>query len=318
MVCYIALRFCIQAGVSAQTMTDYDGNIFPTITIGTQVWMMENLKVKHYNNGDPVSEIPDSVNWVNQSAGAWCYFDNIQANGDVYGLLYNGFAITDPRGISPPGWHVPSDDDWKQLEIFLGMSQATADLTGWRGNDEGAKLKETDTLHWKWPTGNAATNVSGFTALGNGWRNHFNPPGYTSFVNLTHTGQWWTSSAFNSELWIRNLCVYHTDVYRTHYPMQHGCAIRLVMDFPVGMHDMKGDSQIQLYPNPSGGKFTIWLNGHFPAQVVISDLYGREILNQMLWSNTNNIDISQLPQTLYLVTISTNEGTSVRKLFIAK
>ena len=212
----------------AQTATDYDGNVYHIVTIGTQAWTLENLKVKHYNNGDLVPEVQDSDSWINQASGAWCSFDNITNNGAVYGCLYNGYAVTDSRGLAPPGCHIPTDAEWKTLEMYLGMTQATADLTDWRGADEGAKLKETDTIHWKWPTGNAATNSSGFTALGGGWRDHFNPVGYPSFVNLTNTGQWWTSGLYNSELWIRNLCVYHTDVYRTHYPKAHGCSVRCI------------------------------------------------------------------------------------------
>ncbi len=182
-------------------------NIYHTVTIGTQVWMLENLKVTHYRNGDSIPEIRDSIPWVNQTTGAWSYFNNHPGSGAVYGCLYNGHAVTDSRGLAPLGWHIPSDEEWKTLEIYLGMSPGIANNTDYRGTDQGAQLKETDTVHWQWPTGNAATNSSGFTALGGGWRLHQNYPGYASFNNITATGQWWSSSPKGTELWMRNLCV---------------------------------------------------------------------------------------------------------------
>ncbi|HDS01520.1 MAG TPA: hypothetical protein ENO07_05815, partial [candidate division Zixibacteria bacterium] len=151
------------------TVTDIDGNVYQTVLIGDQCWMMENLKVTHYRNGDPIPEVTDGGSWGMLSTGAYCNYDNNESYVAVYGRLYNWYAAADSRNIAPDGWHVPSDAEWKQLEMYLGMSQADADATGWRGTDEGGKLKEADTTHWQSPN-NGATNESGFTALPGGYR----------------------------------------------------------------------------------------------------------------------------------------------------
>lgn len=291
----------------SQIVTDYDGNVYATVTIGTQVWMKENLKVTHYQNGDSIAEVRDSTDWINQTSGSWCYFNNDSANGSEYGLLYNGYSVTDPRGIAPIGWHMPSDAEWKSLEMYLGMPQATTNLTDWRGANEGAMLKELDTIHWKWPTGNAATNSTGFTAFGSGWRDHFNPPGYTSFVNLTNTGQWWTSTLYNTELWMRNLCVYHTDIYRTHYPKQHGCAIRLIKDFSTGMNEINEDAEFKIFPNPASTTLNIQINILAKAQLKIINALGQEIMSKLLHNGKNIIDVSQLDNGIYFSYVTNND-----------
>ncbi len=116
-----------------------------TVTIGSQVWMLKNLDVDHYRNGDPIRHCVSEVEWLDvedKREGAWCYFDNDLANGEIYGKLYNGFAVNDPRGLASAGWHIPSDAEWKELEMCLGMTQSEANSTGWRGTDEGGKAKD--------------------------------------------------------------------------------------------------------------------------------------------------------------------------------
>jgi uncharacterized protein (TIGR02145 family) len=122
-------------------VTDIDGNVYQTVTIGAQVWMAENLKVTHYRNGDPIPNVTDTAAWEGLSTGAYCEYDNDINNVATYGRLYNWYAVDDSRGLAPEGWHVPSDDEWKQLEMYLGMSQSEADDYGWRGTDEGGEVK---------------------------------------------------------------------------------------------------------------------------------------------------------------------------------
>ena len=288
----------------AQTATDRDGNVYQSIQIGNQIWMKENLKVKHYLNGDSINEVKDSNAWIAQNTGAWCTFNNLARVGNTYGLLYNGFTITDPRGLAPKGWHIPSEAEWQALEMFLGMSSATSKLSDWRGSNEGAMLKETDTMHWIWPTGNAASNSSGFTALGSGWRNHFNPAGYTSFINLRNTGQWWTSSAYGTDLWMRNLCVYHTDVYRTHYPKQHGCAIRCIKDSPSSIKQEQNPEAFILFPNPASNDLNIQVNTAENYTLCLFDAQGQMVLSQELISGLNLINISNIKPGLLTAQMS--------------
>ena len=151
------------------TVTDIDGNVYQTVKIGNKVWMAENLKVTHYRNGDPIPNVVERSAWTALSTGAYCNYDNDTAIAAVYGRLYNWYAIDDSRNITPAGWHVATEEEWQQLEVSIGISPATADSLGKHGTDEGGKLKEVDTTHWRSPN-TGATNESGFTALPGGGR----------------------------------------------------------------------------------------------------------------------------------------------------
>ena len=122
------------------TVTDIDGNVYQTVTIGTQEWMAENLKVTHYRNGDPIQLVTDDSSWSNLSTGAYCDYDNDGDNVAVYGRLYNWFAVNDSRAIAPAGWHVATAADWQTLIDILG-GDAVA----------GGKMKEAGTAHWLAP-----------------------------------------------------------------------------------------------------------------------------------------------------------------------
>lgn len=133
--------------------------ISKTIKIGTQTWMKKNLDVNKYKNGDPIPQVTDSVAWAALTTGAYCYFNNDSATyAATYGKLYNWYAVNDPRGLAPAGWHVPSDKEWTTLTDFLGGDSIA-----------GGKLKETGLLHWRSPN-KGATNTTGFTALPGGFR----------------------------------------------------------------------------------------------------------------------------------------------------
>ncbi|WP_171595870.1 FISUMP domain-containing protein [Marinifilum caeruleilacunae] len=160
----------------AGTIADVDGNQYETVVIGSQIWMAENLKTTHYRNGDP---IPTVDNWINHTSGAYCYYDNDESNADIYGALYNYYAIDDERNICPEGWHVPSDEEFKMLEETLGGEMVA-----------GGEMKEEGLLHWDSPN-EGATNSSGFTALPAGcrWTNPDNP-----FQGLGERACFWTST----------------------------------------------------------------------------------------------------------------------------
>ncbi len=177
------------------TVTDIDANTYTTVVIGSQEWMMENLKVTRYANGDPIQHVTGNAAWNNMNVavdkGATCNYSNDASNVATYGRLYNWYAASDARSIAPAGFRVPSRDDWTALETYLGS-------TG-NGNGIGRKMKETGTMHWMSP--NDATNVSGLTALPGGYRSQGG-----SFVGLgerarlastTITGGW----AYHRELY---------------------------------------------------------------------------------------------------------------------
>ena len=207
-------------------MVDYDGNVYQVVKIGSQCWMMENLKVTHYRNGDPIPNVTDDSEWEALSTGAYCEYDNDPANVATYGRLYNWYAVDDNRNIAPEGWHVPTDEEWKQLEMYLGMSQVEADGGGWRGTDEGGKLKEAGYDHWYDPN-EGATNESGFTALPGGVRFNNGP-----FSSMGQSANFWSSTLYsNDRAWRRLLDMGSSQVHRNAgYQKHYGISIRCVKD----------------------------------------------------------------------------------------
>ena len=134
----------------ASGLVDIDGNNYPVVKIGNQIWMKENLRVSRYRNGYSIPNITNNYEWSNQTSGAW----NINQDVTIYGKLYNWFAVSDNRGLCPFGWHIPSNDEWITLTNFFGGESVA-----------GAKLKAT-TL---WYSNEGSTNESGFTAFANGF-----------------------------------------------------------------------------------------------------------------------------------------------------
>ena len=96
---------------------------YKSVIIGKQEWMVENLNDNHFRNGNPILEAKSEEEWIKagkEQSPAWCYYDNEPENGEKYGKLYNWYAVNDPRGLAPEGWHIPSDDEWSQLIDFCG------------------------------------------------------------------------------------------------------------------------------------------------------------------------------------------------------
>ncbi len=192
-------------------VTDKDGNVYKTVTIGNQVWMAENLNVTQYRNGDPIPEVQDKEEWDNLTTGAWCWYENNSANGTTYGRLYNWFAVNDPRGLAPEGWHIPSSDEWNKLTDNFGGAETA-----------GAKLKTTS----GWDNGGNGDNKSGFSAIPGGYRTH---DGY--FSNMGRNALFWTSTEFNTtNAWFRNVIGSITDVYAPNYGKDFGLSVRCVKD----------------------------------------------------------------------------------------
>ncbi|MCP4706197.1 MAG: hypothetical protein GY865_16500 [candidate division Zixibacteria bacterium] len=210
---------------STNTITDIDGNVYEIITIGTQIWMADNLKVTRYRNGDTIPNVPEGEVWSGLSSGGYCNYYDDEEMIAVYGRLYNGYSVNDSRNIAPEGWHVPTDEEWKQMEIYLGMSQAEADATGWRGTDEGGKLKETGTAHWGSPNA-GATNESRFTALPGGYR-FINGV----FMNFGFRSGFWSSAENKgSNEWHRILDHNYSQIYHYYYDQRYGFSVRCVKD----------------------------------------------------------------------------------------
>ena len=202
-------------GITPSTVTDIDGNIYHTITIGTQVWMVENLKTTKYRDGTSIPNVSNNTAWSNLTTGAYSDYNNTQSISATYGRLYNWYAATDAHNIAPAGWHIPSDAEWTTLTTYLGGEYVA-----------GGKLKETDTTHWESPN-YGATNESGFTALPGGVR--YNSGGFNW---LYEHGYWWTSTEINSSLaWFWRLDYSGSNDERMNfYNKNAGLSVRCIMD----------------------------------------------------------------------------------------
>jgi uncharacterized protein (TIGR02145 family) len=204
----------------------FDGYTYKVVKIGTQCWFAENLRSEHYNNGDRIPGALSDATWSTTKAGAQAYYDNDAVNLAVYERLYNWYAVDDDRGLCPSGWHVPSDDQWKVMEMHLGMSEADANSVGHRGaaQNVGGQMKEAGTAHWDSPN-TGANNSSGFTGLGHVYRETSG-----GFANLLDYGAFWSSSPSGGSAWARLLCSDYAGLGRNASYQRNGFAVRCVKD----------------------------------------------------------------------------------------
>lgn len=158
---------------------DVDGNFYHNVTIGSQQWLAENLNVAHYRNGDIIPQVQDAEYWAILTSGAWCFYEAADSNGFVYGKLYNWYAVNDPRGIAPEGWHIPSEEEWNTLIALSGGERVA-----------GKRLKSTD----GWFENLHATNSFGFNALPGGYRDVNG-----AYSNITKFGYFWTATEYYSD-----------------------------------------------------------------------------------------------------------------------
>ncbi len=206
------------------TLIDIDGNHYLTVMIDGKWWMKENLKVEHYQNGDPIENVLSLSQWgsLTMTTGAWCFnAADYTDESDIYGYLYNWYAVADPRNIAPEGWHVATDQDWKNLEQYVGMSRRESDQAGGRGTDQGKRLMSTD----GWYKGEGSDEV-GFTALPGGQRSAW---GY--YARSGMHGLFWTATAIDSSFaWNRYFYSKYDNIYRNSIYKRNGKSVRCVQD----------------------------------------------------------------------------------------
>jgi uncharacterized protein (TIGR02145 family) len=194
------------------TITDNDGNMYYTVTIGSQVWMAENLKTTKYNDGTDIPNVTDVNQWANLYTPAYCWYNNDIGYKETYGALYNFYTVNTGK-LCPAGWHIPTDAEWSTLTDYLGESVA------------GSKLKETGTTHWYKPN-TGATNETGFTALPGGYRHHDG-----NFYAIDYLGQWWSSTEYiTTYAYGRSMYTLNSDVYRYYNSKEMGSYVRCVKD----------------------------------------------------------------------------------------
>ena len=189
--------------------------ILTEVSIGSQTWALKNLDVSTYRNGDPIPEVQNPTTWASLTTGAWTYYIYTGVNGaNYYGKLYNWYAVNDPRGLAPLGFHIPSDAEWTTLTNWLGGE-----------NQAGGKMKETGFSHWLSPN-TGATNSSGFTGLPGGYRDDLGV-----FHDIYYYGGWWSSSESSSSTsWSRYLYFGIGNVTRLAYYKQYGFSVRCIKD----------------------------------------------------------------------------------------
>lgn len=199
------------------------------VTICGKDWMLKNLDVTTYRNGDNIPQATTDAEWIaagDAGTGAWCYFANNSANGTTYGKLYNWYAVNDSRGFAPTGWHVPTDVEWVTLSDCLGGNFVA-----------GGKMKSTGTIQastglWNQPNA-GATNSSGFTGLPGGYRYFGNlTPSGSGFFSVGSFGLWWSSTEANAtDAWGRIL-FYNSRIFplAQEYPKHFGYSVRCLRD----------------------------------------------------------------------------------------
>lgn len=206
-------------GACPATVTDIDGNVYPTVEIDGQCWTQSNLQVEHYRNGDVIPTGLSNSAWLGTTSGAYASYDNNPANQAIYGSLYNWYAVADPRGLCPTGWHVSTDTEWTDLIAFLGGTAIA-----------GGKLKTTGTVSagtglWEAPN-TAATNSSGFSGVPGGYRLYDG-----NYFNLRFQGHFWSSTEvppFNA--YKQRLDFLSGQSFRTSNDKPDGYSVRCVKD----------------------------------------------------------------------------------------
>lgn len=203
-------------GCNSNTSKDIDGNKYKTITIGTQIWMKENLKTTRYNDGTPIPMESDNEEWIKLNSPAFCWYNNELINKEIYGALYNWHAVNTGK-LCPEGWHVPADSEWFKLISYL--EEDTFE------ENTGNKLKEAGTEHWKSPN-DESNNESGFTALPGGYRSYNG-----SFNYLGISGYWWSSTEYmETTVYFWNLRYKSSNVFKYISEKTNGFSVRCMKD----------------------------------------------------------------------------------------
>ena len=188
---------------------------YETVIIGNQEWMLKNLDVTHYRNGDEIPNVTENNQWSSLTTGAWCYYNNEESQGEIYGKLYNWYAVNDSRGLAPIGWRIASEKDWTDLSNYL-QTFAGSKIAGYYNLWWAGELRE-----------NASFNSSGFTGLANGFR--YGSDGYFDLRQALAT--WWTSTNYNTtNAFYRYLHYNMTGINKQNFNKKYGFAVRCVRD----------------------------------------------------------------------------------------
>ena len=181
------------------------------VTIGNQAWTTKNLDVATYRNGDVIPQVQEQSTWASLTTGAWCYYGNDASNGTKYGKLYNWYAVNDPRGLAPNGYHIPTDAEWTKLRDYLGGE-----------SEAGTKMKSST----GWDSNGNGTNSSGFAGFPGGYRG-----GNGTFRSIGRNGYWWSATESGAyDAWYRVLYYLNGYVSRGFNYEQNAFSVRCLGD----------------------------------------------------------------------------------------
>lgn len=286
----------------AQTLSDYDGNTYGIVQIGSQKWINANLRATHFSNGDTIpttAECNTIITGEFEPKYYWAY--NCDSSLiPVYGLLYTWHVASDARKVCPLGWHVPSHEEYQTLESFLGGSSVA-----------GGKLKETGTSNWMAPN-IAATNEYAYNGVPNGNRNLIGT--YNGLQTVSDT---WTSSAGN--IGARDFDLNYDVAATTSYDdnKEFAFAIRCVNDtLFIPIKDSNNLESILIYPNPSKDLLYLHSPLHISVDYQIISIQGQLCLTGKLVYGLNQLQLNQLNSGVYLLQLRDGENTTLTRIAV--
>ena len=284
-----------------QTVTDIEGNVYNVVTIGTQVWMKENMRTTKYNDGTPIPNITSFSEWLPTRTDAYCW-NNFDMNTfkATYGALYNWYAA-EKGNICPTGWHLPSYAEWDTLITNFGGTEVA-----------GGKLKEAGTAHW-YSTNDEVDNSSGFTGLPGGFLDPVNDP--PNFHTAGYDAHWWSSSTHDTtEVWGISLAVFVESTHLHDFDKRYGLSVRCIKDkLETSANTYLRQSEISLHPNPAGD--FIYLQ-HIEENTQIEIFNDQGILVNEIVTNSedNSIDIRVLAPGFYFIKLYEKNRITTKKL----
>lgn len=217
-----------------------DNNLDGIVVIGNKTWMRKNLSVTRFRNGDLIPHVVNPSQWESITQAAWCYPNENAANNAVYGKIYNWYAVADPRGLAPVGWHVATDADWTELLTYVSNNGGNWDGTSGlplNGNKVAKALASKSYWNTIFPTGTTffgqiginanLNNLTGFSALPAVSRES----GGSFWYTIGDAGYWWTSTAYNgNSAWYRNMSYNYMPLSRSFEDKNAGYSVRCVKD----------------------------------------------------------------------------------------
>ena len=284
---------------------DQDSNYFEIKYYGSQLWAIENATVVTYRDGTPIPQVTDPSVWSNLTTGAWCYYDNDPTKGK----LYNWYAVagihdndpnTSNKVFAPDGWHVPTDAEWTTLENYLiangynydgsttgnKSAKSMASTTGWNSSTITGAIGKDQSLN----------NSSGFNAFPEGVRYDDG-----SFENEGVNAFFWSSTEDDSnDAWFRYLYNNFSYLNRANDFKQDGFSVRFVRDNSTASTKDYFDS-ITIYPNPTSSIINIEQDF---TNAKVYEISGKELLK----STSKTIDLSELPNNIYLLKLYDNNN----------